>query len=209
MEVIRWILAAVIAYLLGSISTGIIVSKVFDGPNLRKVGSKSTGASNVLRTMGAKSGALTFLGDFAKAALSCGIGWWLTGAHGGALLAGLFVVIGHNWPVFYQFKGGKGVASSCAVMLICYPIPALIGFAIAIAVIAITRYISLGSMSMLVSYALMVSIGWAEGSWLVILWAAALAALCVWRHHANIGRLLHGNENKIGQKVSAPKENRK
>ena len=204
-EILKLILTAVIAYLLGSISTGMIVSRLAHGPNLREVGSGSTGATNVQRTMGTRHGLITFLGDFAKAALACGLGWWILGHKGGALLAGLFVVIGHNWPCFFQFKGGKGVASSTAVELICFPIPALISYVIAIAAIALTRYVSLGSMLCLVSYAVIVCCCYASaipgvGPVWVILWAVLLAALCLIRHHANIGRLLSGKENKISFK---------
>ena len=199
--IIKWVVTAVLAYLLGSISTGILLSRISGGPNLREVGSKSTGASNVLRTMGLRSGLITFIGDCLKALIACGIGWWLCG-HNGALLAGLMVILGHNWPVFFQLKGGKGVASSCAVMLVCFPIPALICFVVAILTIAVTKYISLGSMTMLALYAILVIVtSW--GNWAAIIWAVVLAALCIWRHKANIGRLLSGTENKIGQKVKS------
>lgn len=197
----RYAIIAVAAYLLGSISTGLLVAKLTDGPNLREVGSKNTGASNVLRTMGARSAAITFLGDFAKAALACGIGWWVSGKLEGALLAGLCVVIGHNWPVFFEFKGGKGVASSTAVMLVCFPIPALICYGITIAVIALFRYISLGSMLCLILYAVLVSVWWSGGNWLIIAWSILLALICILRHRENIGRLIHGTERKIGQKA--------
>lgn len=200
MTILTYALVAVIAYLLGSISTGLLVSKFQHGPNLREVGSKNTGASNVLRTMGLKSGLMTFVGDCSKSLLACLIGLWLLG-HLGAMWAGLFVILGHNWPIFFQFKGGKGVASSCGVMLVCFPIPALIGYAVAIAVIAATKFVSLGSMCMLVSYGLLVSLFFSGGDVLTILWAVALAAMCVIRHHANIGRLLAGTESKLGQKV--------
>ena len=197
----RYAIIAVAAYLLGSISTGLLVAKLTDGPNLREVGSKNTGASNVLRTMGARSALITFLGDFAKAALACGIGWWVSGKLEGALLAGLCVVIGHNWPLFFEFKGGKGVASSTAVMLVCFPIPALICYGITIAVIALFRYISLGSMLCLILYAVLVSVWWSGGNWLIIAWSILLALVCILRHRENIGRLIHGTERKIGQKA--------
>ena len=127
---LAYVITGVIAYLLGSISTGILVAQKNHGPNLREVGSKNTGASNVLRTMGLKSGLITFVGDCGKAAVACLIGRWLLAPYGaslyGAMLAGLLVILGHNWPVFFQFKGGKGVASSCGVMLVCFPLPAII-----------------------------------------------------------------------------------
>ena len=200
--VVSYILVAVAAYLIGSVSVGIVVSKLFNGPDLHKVGSGSPGASNVLRTMGWKYGLITFLGDYLKAIAACWIGRLLTGDHLGALLCGLLVILGHNWPVFFQFKGGKGVASSCGVMVFCFPIPALIGYAAAIAIIALTKFISLGSMSMLTLYAILVICLKAQGNIWIILWAAALALLCILRHRTNIQRLLHGTENKFGQKVT-------
>ena len=200
MTILTYVLVGVIAYLLGSISTGLLVAKMNHGPNLREVGSKNTGASNVLRTMGLKSGLMTFAGDCGKAALACGIGYWTLGLYG-AMLAGLMVILGHNWPVFFQFKGGKGVASSCGVMLVCFPIPALISYVVAISIIAATRFISLGSMCMLTAFAILVSVFFSGGDPVVILWAVLLAALCILRHRTNIGRLIHGTENKLGQKV--------
>ncbi len=193
---LQYVIVAVIAYLLGSFSTGLTVAHFKHGPNLREVGSKNTGATNVMRTMGVKNGLVTFIGDSMKAALACGIGWWITGNRYGAMLAGILVILGHNWPVFFQFKGGKGVASSCGVMLVCFPIPALICFVLTILLIYLTKYVSLGSMFMLTLFAIIIAVtNW--GNWLTILWAVVLLALCLFRHHANIGRLLHGKENKI------------
>ena len=200
MTILTYVLVGAVAYLLGSISTGLLVARLNHGPNLREVGSKNTGASNVLRTMGLKSGLITFAGDCGKAALACGIGYWTLGQFG-AMLAGLMVILGHNWPVFFQFKGGKGVASSCGVMLVCFPIPALISYAVAIGIIAATRFISLGSMCMLTVYAILVSVFFSGGDMLIILWAVLLAALCILRHRTNIGRLIHGTESRLGQKV--------
>ena len=197
---LSYAIIAVIAYLLGSISTGLILARLTGGPNLREVGSKNTGASNVLRTMGLRSGLITFAGDCIKSLLACLIGNWLLG-HNGAMLAGLFVILGHNWPIFFQMKGGKGVASSCGVMLVCFPIPAIISYVVAIAIIAVTKFISLGSMCMLICYALLITLFFNGGSIIAILWAILLAALCVIRHHANVTRLLAGTESKIGQKV--------
>lgn len=198
-NVLLYILVAVVAYLLGSVSTGLLVAKIMNGPNLREVGSKNTGASNVLRTMGLKSGAMTFVGDVLKALIATLLGRWLLGQQG-AMWAGLFAVLGHNWPVFFQFKGGKGVASTCAVMLVCFWWQALICYVAAIALIAITRFISLGSIVLVSLYFLLVAFT-CGGDWLAIAWAALMAGICIWRHRANIKRLLSGTEAKIGQKV--------
>jgi len=195
------VLACVIAYLLGSVSTGILTSKANGGPDLRTVGSGNTGASNVQRTMGWKFGIITFVGDILKGLLACLAGRLLTGDLMGALLAGLFAVIGHNWPVFFGFKGGKGVATSCGVLCFCFPWQALVCFALTIGLIAWKRYISLGSMFLLISYAILVSLTYTGPFKLfVILWAVILALLCVIRHHANIQRLLNGTENNLGKK---------
>ena len=194
----KYVFIAIVAYLLGSVSTGLLVSKE-KNVDLRSLGSKNTGASNVLRVMGLKAGAITFIGDVVKALLACFLGLWLGGRNGG-LLSGLMVILGHNWPVYHGFKGGKGVACSCAVTLVLFPVPALISFAAAIAVICFTRMISLGSMTLLCLFALILfATQW--GNWLVCLWALVLAILCVYRHRTNITRILNGTENKLGHKT--------
>ena len=196
-----YLACGVLAYLLGSVSSGILVSRVMKGPDLRKVGSGNTGATNVQRTMGWLPGLLTFAGDVLKAILACWIGEKITGSHNGALFAGICVVIGHNWPLFFQFRGGKGVASSLGVMLICYPIPALISYGLGLVVVLLTKYVSLASMSILTLYAVLVSCFFSGGDFRIILWSVILAVMCIARHHANISRLLQGKENRFGQKV--------
>lgn len=198
MNTLPYIVIAVLSYLLGSISFGMVVSRAAGGPNLREVGSKNTGATNVLRVMGVKIGLLVFVLDILKALAACIIGRVWMGLNG-AMLAGLAVVIGHNWPCFFQFKGGKGVASTLAVMLMTFPIPAIICYVVAIALIAATKYVSLGSITLAALFALMV-IGTNWGNWLVIAWVLVIAGLLIARHHANIARLIHGTENKLGAK---------
>ena len=190
----------IIGYMLGSLSGGIITSRLANGPDLYTVGSKSTGASNVQRTMGWKYGIITFLFDAVKGLLTCLIAWLITGSHMVSLLAGLCCIIGHNWPVFFRFRGGKGVATTGAVMLYCFPLPALICIAITIAVIALFRYISVGSMLLVTAYFIM-SFFFSGGNTCIIIWAAVLMVMCIFRHHANIGRLIHGTENKLGNRV--------
>lgn len=201
MNTLPYIVIAVIAYLLGSISFGMVISKAAGGPNLREVGSKNTGATNVLRVMGVKVGLLVFVLDILKALVACIIGRVWMGLNG-AMLAGLAVVIGHNWPCFFQFRGGKGVASTLAVMLMTFPIPAVICYVVAIALIAATKYVSLGSITLAALFAVLVIItNW--GEWLVIGWVLVIAGLLIVRHHANITRLIHGTENKLGAKKKA------
>ena len=204
-EVLLSLLIAVLAYLLGCFSTGITISRA-QGVDIRTKGSKNTGASNVLRVLGLKSGVFTFVGDVLKAVLACVIGALLLpgatfGVKGwGMMLAGLFAILGHNWPVFYGFKGGKGVACSGAVVFLLSPLWGTIAIAICLVVIAVTRFISLGSMTLLFTYmVLMCAAHW--GEWVVCLFTVVLFALCVWRHRTNIQRLISGTENKIGQRV--------
>lgn len=198
-SVLLYILIAAAAYLLGSISTGLTIAKTDKNVNLREMGSKNTGASNVLRVMGLKAGAITFIGDALKAVIACLIGWWLKDSNG-AMLAGLFCILGHNWPIYHQFKGGKGVACSVAVILMTFPWPAgVIAILLCIAVIAVTKMISLGSMTMLVTFKILVAIQTGLSP-IPCLWAFVLAALCVYRHRANIKRIISGTENKLGSK---------
>ena len=198
------VLVAVVAYLLGCFSTGITISRL-QGVDIRKHGSKNTGATNVLRVLGLKSGLLTFVGDIIKASIAVWLGHFLLGnAFGierfGMMLGGLFAVIGHNWPVYYGFKGGKGVACSAAVIFFVDLLCALPAIAICIAVIAITRFISLGSMTLMGLYMIFVCVfNW--GNWPLCLFSVVLFVFCVWRHRTNVVRLLNGTENKVGQKA--------
>jgi len=195
--IFRYLICAVIAYLLGSISTGILVSQKA-GHNLRQEGSKNTGASNALRVLGVKGGAITFLGDFCKAALAVTAGLLIAKKNGG-MIAGLFVILGHNWPVFFEFKGGKGIACSTAVLLILYPWQGAVAAALCLLVIYIWRYISVGSLTMLAVF--FVLLLFTEPFWPTAVWAFVLLALAVYRHRSNLERLKNGTENKIGQKA--------
>lgn len=194
---IQHLLPAVIGYLLGSISTGIVYSRYFLGKDVRTAGSKNAGASNMLRVHGVKSGVITFAGDCVKAIIAIIVGK-LLGGQTGAMIAGLFVVLGHNWPLFFSFKGGKGIACCSAVFILCYPVWGIISAAVAILTICIWRFISLGSLVMTALYALLLL--FFEGVWPVGVWGVILMVLAFYRHHGNIARLFHGTERKIGQK---------
>lgn len=104
--------------------------------------------------------------------------------------------------MFFQFKGGKGVASSCGVMLVCFPIPALVCFVFTILLIWLSKYISLGSMAMLTLFAILVSFQ-NPTNWVIIVWSFLLAIMCIVRHRTNIQRLLAGTENRLGDKKKA------
>lgn len=195
--IIRYLLCAVIGYLLGSISTGILVSQKA-GHNLRQEGSHNTGASNALRVLGLKGGAVTFLGDFLKAALSVAAGLLIAGQYGG-MVAGLFVILGHNWPVFFGFQGGKGIACSTAVLLILFPWQGAVAALLCLLVIYLWRYISVGSLTMLTVFFLLIL--FTQPFWPCAVWALILMLLGFYRHRSNLERLRNGTENKIGQKA--------
>ena len=186
-------LCAAAGYLLGSFSTGILVARK-EGHDIRAEGSHNTGASNALRVLGLKGGALTFAGDFAKAALSILLGLLIAGQYGG-MAAGLGVILGHNWPLFFGFKGGKGIACSTAVLLILFPWQGAVAVALCLAVIYWKRYISVGSLTMLSVFFVLLLLS--RGVWPYGVWAFALAALGFARHRSNLERLKNGTENKI------------
>lgn len=186
-------LCAAAGYLLGSFSTGILVARK-EGHDIRAEGSHNTGASNALRVLGLKGGALTFAGDFAKAALSVLLGLLIAGQYGG-MAAGLGVILGHNWPLFFGFKGGKGIACSTAVLLILFPWQGAVAVALCLAVIYWKRYISVGSLTMLSVFFVLLLLS--RGVWPYGVWAFALAALGFARHRSNLERLKNGTENKI------------
>lgn len=192
---IRIVICAVIGYFLGSLSAGLMLTRN-TGVDIRKQGSSNIGATNVLRLLGAKMGVLTFLGDFAKGLVACTLGYLIAGRNGAAF-AGIFAVLGHNWPVFYDFRGGKGIATSTAVLLFLFPVPTLINFAIAVAVALISRYVSLASLS-LISLSLINTIV-SRPFFPDILTALILCVLGYWRHRANIERLISGTESKLFQ----------
>lgn len=184
-------LCALIGYFLGCFSTGIYLSGQRH-MDIRQYGSKSSGATNMTRVMGPQLGLLTFIGDFLKATLAVLAGYLLAGYHG-ALVGGLGAVIGHNWPVYYGFKGGKGIACSVAVLAWVAPLEAILGGAAFFAIVLITRYVSLGSLVLLLSSWLLIMLG--VNVWPTGIWALALFVMAAWRHRTNIARLIAGTEN--------------
>ena len=147
---LSYILIVIIAYLLGNISTSYIIAKKMIGVDIRTQGSGIAGSSNVLRTLGKKAGAMTFVGDLLKGVLAVLIAKVIASISGvdvatAGYLGVIGVVSGHNWPAFLGFRGGKGVATSLGSMIAINPILALSCFAIFLIIVAITKYVSLGA----------------------------------------------------------------
>lgn len=204
MDILAYLAIAVIAYLLGSISTGMLVSKAMGGPDLHKVGSGNTGATNALRTMGKKGGAIVFAGDVVKALLACLVGCLWMGQNG-ALLAGLFVILGHNWPVFFGFKGGKGILSGGTLVWLLDWRVGLIAWGLFAALWLLTKYVSLGSVCAAASMPV-TTFFFCGRSLLYTALAVLIAALVIWCHRENITRLLHHQERKFQWHTGTPKE---
>jgi acyl phosphate:glycerol-3-phosphate acyltransferase len=203
-----YILTVLIAYLLGSIPTGFLVAKA-RGVDIRAVGSGNIGATNVFRILGKPAGIFVLLADAAKGWLAVFVvaklisGWFFpdagsTAREWFAICAGVAAILGHNYTCWLYFKGGKGIATSAGVLGALVPGPLLIILSVWIIVFALTRYVSLASIS--AAFTLPFA-AWAVGDSLtIILVTAALTALAIYKHKANIRRLINGTESRINLK---------
>lgn len=194
--------AIVIAYLIGSFSTAILVSKLLRLPDPRTTGSGNPGATNVLRAGGKKAAIITLIGDVGKGWLPVFLVLQLGTVPGWAVgLVGLAAFLGHLYPVFYGFRGGKGVATALGVILAISPLAGLLSLVTWLLVAAISRYSSLAA---LVASALApVYLVFLDTDPWIVTAVAAMAVLLFIRHDGNIRRLMRGTESRIGQK-SAP-----
>lgn len=184
-----------IGYLLGNIQTAIIVSRAYYHDDIRNHGSGNAGSTNMVRVYGYGPGAITFAGDFIKAFLSVLLGQLLAGQIGG-YVAGLFVVVGHCWPVFDGFRGGKGVASSYSVAIFTFPLGALGAILIGGAILLINKKMSIMSLAAMLLFFLATLIFQLGNLPLVIL-AGLLMVVVFVRHTENIQRLIHGEEQRL------------
>ncbi|MDE3196701.1 MAG: glycerol-3-phosphate 1-O-acyltransferase PlsY [Acidobacteriota bacterium] len=189
------ILSVVLAYLIGTVPFGLIVVKVTTGKDVRTSGSGNIGATNVLRTTGRVAGVLTLFLDIGKAFFAVWLADWLSG--GNVLwmsFAALAVLLGHAFPVWLNFQGGKAVASFVGAFAYLTPVPLLAVIVIFVGLVAWTRYLSLGS---IVAAGLFPVACWMilHPEWPVHLASVAAAALIIWRHKSNIERIRAGNEN--------------
>jgi len=189
------------AYLLGSIPFGLILAKLFAGSDIRNSGSGNIGATNVARVVGPAAGILTLVLDAAKGAAAV----WLAGRFSeqnstALMLAGVFALLGHCFPVWLGFKGGKGVATALGVFLMLSPMAALSALLVFILVSLAWRYVSLGSVSAAAAMPLLMYFLWAPGHappLVVDFGTLFAAALVIFKHDANLQRLVDGTEPKF------------
>ena len=191
-----------LAYLLGSVPTAVWVGKRFYGLDVREHGSKNAGATNTFRVLGKKPGIFVLAIDVIKGFLAVSIMTWNT-QHLGEdeqsyfqIAAAIAAVVGHMFPVFAQFKGGKGVATSLGVILGLYPAAAGVCVVVFLAVFIASHYVSLGAIVAALIFPLMVNFVFESSFWLKA-FSWVLAALVIYKHKLNIRRLLAGNENKM------------
>jgi len=184
------LLVVAVSYVLGSVDFAVLAGNV-RGVDVYKEGSGNPGAANVMRTMGRSAAALVLLGDATKGAIAAGLGLVVGGAPM-AVAAGFFAVLGHCYPVFHRFRGGKGVATAAGVMLVAFPLPALLLVALWVGVVVATRTASAGSLVVMVAAVpLLVVLGYSGP---LLLWVGAMALLVILRHRANIHRLISRTE---------------
>jgi len=207
------ILLLIIGYFIGNIETGYIFGKIHK-MDIRNYGSGNAGATNTLRVLGAKAGLVVFLGDFCKSLIPCLVVRFIfrdniSLSYIYMLYIGLGVVLGHNFPFYLGFKGGKGVASTAGIILALDIRIAVVCLIVFIITVAITRYVSLGSIFVMIiligmsHFLVKFSYGFGEGASPMEfrILTAAVGLLSIFMHRANIKRLLNGTENKIGKKV--------
>ena len=197
--IICGIVCTVVPYLLGSINFAVIISSKNYNDDVRQHGSGNAGMTNMLRTYGKKAAALTLGGDAFKAVISALVGYFMMGLVG-AYIAGFFCILGHVFPIFFKFRGGKGVVTAAASVLMCNPLAFLVLLVLFVVIVYIWRYISLASVLCVLLYPVILNgidtllIG---GSGIYIIFAILTAVVVVFKHKDNIKRLINGTESKV------------
>jgi glycerol-3-phosphate acyltransferase PlsY len=191
----------ILAYLLGSIPTGVILTKFFSNVDPRIQGSKNIGAANIYRTAGKKLGILTLTGDILKGLIPVMIAKGTLDSHLWIGAVALVAFMGHLYPIFLNFKGGKGIATGLGAFLALAPLAAALSFLVFAAVVYKWRYISLGSLTATAAFPIFLAL--LNPHRIYIPFTILIGALIFYRHRENIARLLAGRENKFGSPKSA------
>lgn len=204
MDILKLFVALAFGYLLGSLNTAVILGKIY-GKDIRSHGSNSAGLTNTLRVFGKSAAVFVLVGDILKGIIACFIGL-LLGVYfysGGAmdsvslLVAGAGAVIGHNWPVYFRFKGGKGALTAVAVLFMIDWVIALLCLGFFVIIIALTRYVSLGTICATTLIAVTSFVPVFGHTLYFNIFVCLMALMVIFRHRENIQRLLSGTENKL------------
>lgn len=197
----EFVVCAAVGYGLGSVPVGLIVGRVARGIDIRQYGSGKIGFTNVLRTVGAGWGVVALVGDLAKGALPVVIALLISDEPYVRMTAGLAAAIGHDWPVFAGFQGGRGVATSFGAALAMSPIPAAVLVPVGVGLVAYTRMVSVMSVGMAAVLAIVFVVLAATGfhPWAYAVYAVIAAAMVIVLHRENIERLIAGTEPRLGQ----------
>jgi glycerol-3-phosphate acyltransferase PlsY len=192
------------SYLIGSIPSGLVIGKL-KGIDVREYGSGNIGTTNVLRTLGARYGALVLIADVFKGVIAVLLARYIIGSPMSEMAAGFAAVAGHDWSLFLKFKGGRGVATSLGALLpmaMPAPLSGVIGLAVFVLVTLASRYVSLASIvgSVAAVVAMAVFLGLDRVPWQYLVYIVVVVALIIFQHRDNISRLLSGTESKLGQK---------
>jgi glycerol-3-phosphate acyltransferase PlsY len=217
-----YVTVAVVSYLLGSIPFGYVLVRIFRGEDIRQTGSGNIGATNVARSGAKGLGIATLALDALKGALAVYLAGLLVGSKYPLCQehlelyfcvpvlrfkaeAALFAVLGHVFPIWLRFKGGKGVATALGVFCVLFPKAILVALAIFILVVAVTRYVSLGSILGAIAFPVAACF-MQDADWLSLLLASGVSLIIIVKHHQNIGRLLGGTEHRFGASKTAVAE---
>ena len=192
-----YLLAAFVGYLLGSFPTGLLIGRWLCNIDIRQYGSKNIGTTNMFRTLGPKAAGIVLVGDMGKGMLAVAFANWLAGEPQIALglTGGLAAVLGHNYPIFLKFKGGRGVATAFGVLCLLQPKVVMIVFPVWLVLVLLTRYVSLGSV--VAAFVAPIAAWWFDYELPLVIFTTAAAAFVIIRHKENIGRLLAGTESRI------------
>lgn len=206
-----YIIIAVIAYLIGSINFSIILSKRMAGFDIREKGSGNAGTTNMLRAVGKKAAVITLICDILKGVVSILIavlaGKIVKNLDKLVQLAGIFVIIGHTFPIFFKFKGGKGIATSLGVLLMINWQIGLICLTFALVLMALTKMVSVGSIAAAILFPILVAfidqnyiVPTSNSNWSYLVFSIIVALLVIFNHRANVQRILNGTENRLSFK---------
>ncbi|EME5459292.1 glycerol-3-phosphate 1-O-acyltransferase PlsY [Listeria monocytogenes] len=194
--IINLILLSLLAYVIGSIPSGLWIGKIFYKKDIREFGSGNLGATNSFRVLGIKAGSIVTVMDILKGTVATLLPFFfqLNVDHHFWLLTGAFAIIGHSFPLFAGFRGGKAVATSAGVILAYAPLLFVAALVVFLVTLKLSKYVSLSSMIGALA-ALIISLF--MGDWILIVLVACIALFVIWRHRANITRIRNGEEPKI------------